>query len=326
MARSVFYSWQSDSPANINRYLIRDCLTQALKNLNRNEDMDEAVRLDHDTAGIPGTPDIANTIFNKIRETGVFVADLTLSSQAATGKKSPNPNVLIELGYAFSAIKDSRVISVMNTALGNPSDLPFDLSHKRWPIQYSLSESDAEDKAKVADTKMTLAGQLNSAIRLVLEATLNTPRAPSELTGAPSLSYIEHLIRDCDPQEEWGSVSTNASSIAVNKRDVNLRLAMNFLDEGKQCDDFQEEWANRYPDSHATGYWCDIYYGATHVARNILVSVDGGRARLPLPRQRGVDGKLTEVLPFDYRIAQIFDSSGSLDEYMSRSRLSLAFK
>lgn len=325
MARSVFYSWQSDSPAKVNRYLIRDCLIQALKKLNRDEDMDEAIRLDHDTAGIPGTPDIANTIFRKIRETGVLVADLTLSSEAATGKKSPNPNVLIELGYAFSAINDSKVISVMNTAFGEPSDLPFDLSHKRWPVQYCLLESDAENKTKVADTKKTLTDQLYNAIRLVLETTPQMVLAPSKLNGAPSLSYIEHTIRDCDPQEEWGKVSTEISSIAINKRDVNLRLVMNYLDEGKQCDNFQEEWANRHPDHHATGYWCDIYYGATHVARNILVSVDGGRAMLPLPRQRGIDGKITEVLPFDYRIAQIFDSLGSLDEYMARSRLSLAF-
>lgn len=325
MARSVFYSWQSDSPPKVNRFLIRDCLVQALKRLNRDEDMDEAIRLDHDTAGIPGTPDIANTIFSKIRETGVFVADLTLSSQAASGKRSPNPNVLIELGYAFSAINDSRVISVMNTAFGEPRHLPFDLSHKRWPIQYSLAEVDPEDKTKIAETKKTLADQLYSAIRLVLEAVPQTTSAQPGLTGAPSLSYIEQTIQDCDPQEEWEKVSTGISSVAVNKRDVNLRLVINYLEEGKQCEDFQEEWANRHPDRHATGYWCDIYYAATHVARNILVSVDGGRAMLPLPRQRGIDGKLTEVLPFDYRIAQIFDSLGSLDEYMARSGITLAF-
>jgi hypothetical protein len=288
--------------------------------------MDEAIRLDHDTAGIPGTPDIANTIFSKIRETGVFVADVTLSFQADTGKKSPNPNVLIELGYAFSAINDSNVISVMNTAFGQPSDLPFDLSHKRWPIQYCLLETDAEDKTKVTDTKKTLADQLYNAILLVLEATPQMALTAPKLTGAPSLRYIEYTIRDCDPREEWEKVSTEISSIAVNKRDVNLRLVVNYLDEGKQCDDFHEEWANRHPDRHATGYWCEIYYGATHVARTILVSVDGGRAMLPLPRQRGLDEKITEVLPSDYRIAQIFDSLGSLDEYMARSGLSLAFQ
>jgi len=288
--------------------------------------MDEAIRLDHDTAGIPGTPDITNAIFAKICEAGVFLADLTLSSQAASGKKSPNPNVLIELGYAFSAINDSRVISVMNTAFGEAKHLPFDLSHKRWPIQYSLMESGLEDKKALSETKKTLADQLYSAIRLVLESAPQAASGHRMLSNAPSLNYVEQTILDCDPQEDWEKVSTDTSSIAVNKRDVNLRLLISYLEEGKQCENFQEEWANRHPDPRATGYWCDIYYGATHVFRNILVSVDGGRAKLPLPRQRGADERLTEVLPFDYRIAQIFDSLGTLDEYMARSGLTLAFR
>jgi hypothetical protein len=145
------------------------------------------------------------------------------------------------------------------------------------------------------------------------------------LSGTPSFNYVEQRILLSDPQEDWERVSTEISSIAVNKSDVNLRLAINYLEEGQQCRDFKEEWANRHPDPHATGYWCDIYYGSTHVSRNILVSVDGGRAMLPIPRQKGIDEKLTEVLPSDYRVAQIFDTLGTLDEYMARSRLTLAF-
>ena len=287
--------------------------------------MDEAVRLDHDTAGIPGTPDIANTIFGKIRDAGVFVADLTLSSEAESGKRSPNPNVLIELGYAFSAISDSKVVSVMNTAFGEASQLPFDLSHKRWPVQYSLSATDIENTAKREDAKKNLTDSLYNAIRLVVDTTSPSPATQLRLTGAPSFNYVEKCILLTDPQEDWERVKTGVSSVAVNKGDVNLRLLINYLEEGQQCSDFKEEWANRHPDPHATGYWCGIYYGSTHVSRNILVSVDGGRAMLPIPRQKGIDGKLTEVLPFDYRIAQIFDSMGTLDQYMMRSRLTLAF-
>ncbi len=287
--------------------------------------MDEAVRLESDTAGIPGTPDIANTIFAKIRDAGVFVADLTLSSKAESGKRSPNPNVLIELGYAFSAISDARVVSVMNTEFGEAKQLPFDLSHKRWPIQYSLSASDIEDSVKRENVKKSLTESLYSAIRLVLETVPSPADAQLRLAGAPSFNYIEQCISLSDPREDWERVSTDASSAAVNKRDVNLRLEINYLEEGKQCPDFKEEWANCHPDSRATGYWCNTYYGSTHVSRNILVSVDGGRAMLPIPRQKGIDGKLTEVFPFDYRVAQIFDTLGTLDQYMMRSGLTLAF-
>ena len=44
---------------------------------------------------------------------------------------------------------------------------------------------------------------------------------------------------------------------------------------------------------------------------------------LPVPRQRGRDGKVTEVLPFDYRLAQMFDSLGTLEEYMDQLLLEL---
>ncbi len=325
MTNSIFYSWQSDFHAKINRYFIRDCLDKVIKKLNGDNNMNEAVRLDQDTQGIPGTPDIANTIFKKIRESSAFVADLTLSSQSTGGKKSPNPNVLVELGYAFSAIGDSRVITVMNTAYGEPSDLPFDLNHKRWPIQYSLLESDLNDKTKITNVRNTLTDQLYTAIRLVLDKTQQTPATALDPSGPPSISYINNLISNCDPREEWGIISTDPELIAVNKRDVNLRLLINYLDEGIQCQDFSAKWANCHPDPHAIGYWCDTYYGASHVSRSVLVVVDGGRARLPLPRQLGVNGDLTEVLLLDYRIAQIFDSLGNLDGYMHTSGLSLAF-
>ena len=83
---------------------------------------------------------------------------------------------------------------------------------------------------------------------------------------------------------------------------------------------------NCHPDNHATGYWVDIYYGASHITsmRNILVAVDGARAMLPIPRQKGITGQISEVLPLDYKYAQIFDNLGALDDYMWRSRLTLA--
>ena len=326
MSRSIFYSWQSDSPQKANRFFIREYLLQVLKNLSKDEDIDDAIRLDQDTAGTPGTPDIANAIFGKIREAGVFVADLTLCSKSESGKRSPNPNVLIELGYAFSAISDASVVAVMNTAFGEAKELPFDLAHKRWPVRYSLSATDLENKEKKDEKRKQLTDTLYNAIRLVLVATSQSSSALPRLTGTPSLDHIEQCILLSDPREGWELVSSSVSSVAVNKNDVNLRLEMKHADEGVQREDFKAEWANRHPDPSATGYWCDIYYCSTRVSRTILVSVDGGRAMLPVPRQEGVEGKQTEVLPYDYRIAQIFDSLGTLDEYMMRSRLTIAFQ
>ncbi|MBW2194336.1 MAG: hypothetical protein JRF37_01855 [Deltaproteobacteria bacterium] len=52
------------------------------------------------------------------------------------------------------------------------------------------------------------------------------------------------------------------------------------------------------------------------IDRFILVSVDGGRAELPLPNPATL-----EVDPLVYKVAQVFDEHNNLEEYMSRAGL-----
>lgn len=61
-------------------------------------------RPESDTGGVPGSPNIIETVFGRIRDCAIFVADLTFTSKTESGKLSPNPNVLIELGYAARSI------------------------------------------------------------------------------------------------------------------------------------------------------------------------------------------------------------------------------
>ena len=77
----------------------------------------------------------------------------------------PNPNVLVEHGYALSRRTFSRVISVMNTAYGDCDEatLPFDLRHMRWPITYKLSTGNPKEPVKKAFVK-----ELTLALRSIL--------------------------------------------------------------------------------------------------------------------------------------------------------------
>lgn len=50
---------------------------------------------------------------------------------ACEDKKTPNPNVLLELGYAVSRLGWERVICLFNSNIGKIEDLPFDLRQKR---------------------------------------------------------------------------------------------------------------------------------------------------------------------------------------------------
>jgi hypothetical protein len=52
---------------------------------------------------------------------------------------TPNPNVLLELGFAASTIGWENIICVINTAYGKPSELPFDIKFRK-PLEYELPE------------------------------------------------------------------------------------------------------------------------------------------------------------------------------------------
>jgi hypothetical protein len=173
MAQTVFFSWQSDTPYANGRNFIRAALDQACKNIAADTTIDESVReleADSDTQGVAGQPPIVDTIFKKIDAAAVFLADMTFTGTRPNGKGPvPNPNVLIEYGWAVKSLQHNRVIYLVNAAYGEPSrdNLPFDLAHLRWPITYNLFE-DAAPEARVKE-KEKLTAILEKAIRTSLK-------------------------------------------------------------------------------------------------------------------------------------------------------------
>lgn len=111
------------------------------------------------------------------------------------------------------------------------------------------------------------------------------------------------------PADQWQRVSGN-HEYAFCKEDVNLRIVSTLDGEDIQAEDFRAPWANKFPDARARGYFYNLYYGSTLLHRFILVSVDGARASLPLPRMGTMD--VTEA---QWKVAEIFDQGGTLDQY-----------
>ncbi|WP_306607239.1 hypothetical protein [Azonexus sp.] len=173
MTRTVFWSWQSDLQTAVTKDFIKTALKQALKKVATELQLESAdrIELDHDTKGEAGLVEIVTTIFNKIDECEVFVADITpvATISSTTGeKKIPNPNVMIELGYALRELGHQRVITVANLAFGGrPEELPFDLRHRRGAITYSLASNEDPSLEK---ERTTLVNQLAAALKLNLEA------------------------------------------------------------------------------------------------------------------------------------------------------------
>jgi len=182
----VFWSWQSDVFPKSCRELIRSALADAVSAVGGDLGLEAADRpeLDHDTKGEPGMVDIAAVILRKIAASAVFVADLTPLSEAANGKALPNPNVLVELGWAFHKPGLERVIGVLNTASGSEiEDLPFDIRHRRI-LTYNLPE-DADEKTRAREHKR-LTNSLRGALLTNLSASLTVAAAAVEVVGVPS--------------------------------------------------------------------------------------------------------------------------------------------
>ncbi|HLP90927.1 MAG TPA: hypothetical protein VK184_20375 [Nostocaceae cyanobacterium] len=159
----IFYSWQSDLPNNTNRSFIGDALKAAAKSIHNDDSIEIEPVIDRDTQGVPGSPDIANTIFGKIEQAQVFVCDISIINQNSPSRLTPNPNVLLELGYALKTLGWENVIMVMNTAFGKPEVLPFDLKMRRVTT-YNITEK-SEEKAP---ERKKLQKSLEDALRSIL--------------------------------------------------------------------------------------------------------------------------------------------------------------
>lgn len=126
--RTIFYSWQSDNPKT--RNFILSNLKKVVSEMQSSPDLEEAIRLDKDTQGEVGSPDIAVTLQQKIAQCDIFIADVSLVGKA-NGRKVVNQNVMFELGFAIGKLTDKNVLLLANMELGNMKEMPFDIAHRR---------------------------------------------------------------------------------------------------------------------------------------------------------------------------------------------------
>lgn len=172
---TVFFSWQADSPPSLNRNFIEQALHEALKRLHldaiiENAPRDIAAAPDKDLPGLASLSSVTETILEKIDECAVFIADLTLvnlpkgalTNVTSSPRHSPNPNVLIEYGYALRNHAHDQLIGIANTAYGRPdaASLPFYLRHLWSPVTYHLSNPGSSDKP----------GQLENLVRTLVKS------------------------------------------------------------------------------------------------------------------------------------------------------------
>lgn len=200
MKFKIFYSWQSDLPSACNRGFIQIALEAAAKTLRADDSIEVEPVVERDTAGIAGSPDIGRTILQKISEAHAFVADVSIIN-AGQPRLTPNPNVLFELGYAWNALTENRIIMVTNTAFGALEHLPFDLRMKRM-FQYNSPADAVERAAERKKVEKTFV----EAISLIIRDDHLNPKTSriyiDEERVELSSNATEMLLRASEPEQE----------------------------------------------------------------------------------------------------------------------------
>lgn len=170
---TLFYSWQMDSDAACNKGLIRDALLAVVKDPAQIQDSPQFESGMETTAG---TPEVATVMFEKIRGCAIFVADTTLVGRITATidgkeyvKKTLNPNVAVEMGFAAAHTGWDRIICVMNEAaeFGRRDEQAFDVRNRRFPIDYSLSPAEAKDEDLRKAAQKSLEKDFRRAINAV---------------------------------------------------------------------------------------------------------------------------------------------------------------
>lgn len=164
----IFYSWQSDLPNNTNRGFIEQALEKAAKAIRDDDSIQVEPVIDRDTSGVPGSPDIAKTIFNKIARAQIFVCDVSIINKNANTRLTPNPNIMGEWGYALKALGEQHVVMVQNTAYGKQEVLPFDM-RPRKAIGYYLPEKPETEGITLAIVRRELESKLKTALLEILK-------------------------------------------------------------------------------------------------------------------------------------------------------------
>lgn len=190
---TIFYSWQMSTEVADNKKKILNNLENAVNKLKK--DGFEIV-IDEDSRNTTREDSIDYIILKKIPNCDFFVGDITPVAKDYKGKPIPNPNVMLELGYAVKAIGWSRCLLVWNEKYGDMIHAPFDVRN-RSIIPYNSTSSNDIDfydilKKKIEQYDQILSEQKNDDIDYNVFLYWNNMISPQKLHNV-----VNRIITNC---------------------------------------------------------------------------------------------------------------------------------
>lgn len=125
------------------------------------------------------------------------------------------------------------------------------------------------------------------------------------------LSDVEKILAKSS-QDDW--IVDDESGSFTYKDDLNLHIQRADYSSFRE---FNEPWATSHPDPKAVAVEYIVKYGSSFVDKHTLVSIDGHRATLPMPKSVND----LRVDASDVNFAKIVNIGDRVDEYLERSKL-----
>ena len=149
--------------------------------------------IDEATRNMTGSQNISLTILNKIDDANIFVCDISTINKTDSNKnrKTPNPNVMYELGYAVAKLGWERIILILNQEYGEISDVPFDIQQHSI-TSYKLAYSKTNNSKSIIGTKSK---ELENKIQLILDIKQKKENISSdEIIKKRDIEIIEKIM------------------------------------------------------------------------------------------------------------------------------------
>lgn len=124
------------------------------------------IKLDEATRDMIGSQNIPQIILNKISDSDIFIGDVSIINRdSKEPRKTPNPNVMFELGFGASRLGWSRIILLINETFGTVEDLPFDINRHRIS-KYTIEENPQKHslKSKIGSFSNDLYGDIKAIL------------------------------------------------------------------------------------------------------------------------------------------------------------------
>lgn len=238
----IFYSWQSDILSKLNRALIESAIKKAVSNISDSTEPKLSIEIDQDARDKSGSPDLASELFRKIRNADIFIGDVSIVGQIGRKDKPrhvPNPNVMIEHGYALSKHGQERVLAICNSWHGTPEDLPFDIRHRRV-IQYRATSREKN----LEQIQENLSGQIERELRPII-ATITTQQT-EEGSFSKLLDKLQKYIDsgasgyESTLRQFWKGYFESITSISEKHHDKPA-VYENFIGAIEKCSESQKK-------------------------------------------------------------------------------------